>query len=249
MLKKYFNLMLIICFCHGWPKLLFCEEVDKVDGICDNSSRICLTFDDCYTNWLTIASRYEDCTFTFFVSGEALPYRVAIVQKLIKNNHSIQNHSISHTNLNKITKPKREAFLESDILRQDQLLQRLGASKPTVFAFPYGCTNRDWNNRLLSHYQKLRGVGTLLNLPYYYSKKEFDETKIIKSVKLYNYRFFSDRYFCFYVDRMIAKLKREPSVVVLTSHQIGKAKYGIKLERLDYLVKKAKENGIMLTSL
>ena len=212
-------------------------------------SKLYITFDDCYTNWSLIASRYKDCQFTFFLSGELLPYRVNIIKQLLDNNHSIQNHSISHKNLVRIAKSKRETFLQQDILKHNILLGELGVASPSIFAFPYGESDKDWNKRLLAHFKKLRGVGTFLNFPHYYKQEEFEKTSLIKSAKLYNYRFPFEFCFKFYINKMIKKMASGSFVVVLTTHQVGNTKYGITLSRLDYIVKVAKKNNVALVGL
>lgn len=213
-----------------------------------NKSAICLCFDDYYESWDLIIDRYEDVIFNFFISGN-LSNMDERISKMIKNGHNVGNHTQSHTHIQTINNDKRESFLKNDILRQKNIIETYGVCNDS-FAFPFGAFDRDWELRLQKIFKKLRRFGTTNNLPFYYSNERFKQSVIISASSLDNTNFSTDEDFDAYCDDLIDYLVENTNTTVcLVTHGICDDTFGIKLERLDYLISNAKKKNIAFISM
>ena len=118
------------------------------------------------------------------------------------------------------------------------------------FAFPFGAFDRDWELRLQKIFKKLRRFGTTNNLPFYYSNERFKQSVIISASSLDNTNFSTDEDFDAYCDDLIDYLVENTNTTVcLVTHGICDDTFGIKLERLDYLISNAKKKNIAFISM
>lgn len=94
-------------------------------------------------------------------------------------------------------------------------------------------------------FKKIRRFGTTDNKPIFYSNHIYKNARIIASSSLDNIIHKSDDEFKTYVEDLVSSLKKAPQTVVLTTHQVNDADWGISLSRLDFFIQHAKENGIL----
>lgn len=208
-----------------------------------SGSAICLCFDDYYEEWDLIIDRYQDVVFNFFISGHLYRDDERIIHA-IENGHNIGNHTQIHSYINSIPEEERDNFLTNDILEQKETIDSYGIIND-CFAFPFGAFDRDWELRLQKIFRKLRRFGTPNNEPYWYTNQKFDSSIIISASSIDNIKFNDDTIFYDYCDGIIDYLVNNSNTTVcLVTHSIWDDDWGITIERLDYLISKAKENNI-----
>lgn len=95
-----------------------------------------ITFDDgptAFTGQLLDSLRDEGVHATFFVLGQRIRQRRAVVRRMAEEGHEVANHSYSHPNMRKISQAARRFELE----QSNNALQELGIV-PRYFRPPYG---------------------------------------------------------------------------------------------------------------
>lgn len=73
---------------------------------------------------------------TFFVVGTRVADHVSLLRSMVRDGHSIQNHSWSHVNLTKHRNPRRELRLCNDAVAEAT------GRRPRYLRPPFGATNR-----------------------------------------------------------------------------------------------------------
>jgi peptidoglycan/xylan/chitin deacetylase (PgdA/CDA1 family) len=199
-----------------------------------DSSGLLLTFDDNYmTTWknnFDLLDSYN-AKATFFIQGEYSSF----CQEALERGHDIGFHTKSHLDLRKVS---REVFIR-ETLTSAESFRKAGIALYS-FAYPFGYFNSWMNEELLKHYSILRGYGVTFRL--------YDKTQIhsgyISSKALDNTLFKKDEDFMAAVDIMLRTVKFIGGnyVLPLTTHDISDtASYGIKPQRLEYLLKTAND--------
>lgn len=106
------------------------------------------TFDDGpYTNTPTLLDRLDALNLraTFYVIGDRIQGREAILQRELADGHSIQSHTFHHTNLvtgvdvNGVKhQPWGKSQIRADLQRSIDAIVGVGAPRPTQYRPPYG---------------------------------------------------------------------------------------------------------------
>ena len=111
------------------------------EAVCRVETRapmVALSFDDGPTRegvaWATAELRRTGAHATFFLIGDQLEGRQALVRRLLADGHEIGNHSFSHQRM--LLRPA--SFYDEEIRRTDRLLRRAGVPAPRLFRPPYG---------------------------------------------------------------------------------------------------------------
>jgi peptidoglycan-N-acetylglucosamine deacetylase len=101
---------------------------------------VALTFDDgpskTYTQQVLAVLKKHDVKATFFMCGEQVRYYPELVKQVSVDGHEIANHSFTHPNLYK-DKSKRGALMAAEVVKTNQLLEKLVMIKPAYFRAPY----------------------------------------------------------------------------------------------------------------
>jgi peptidoglycan/xylan/chitin deacetylase (PgdA/CDA1 family) len=100
-----------------------------------------LTFDDGPDNeWtprvLTVLARYK-VTATFTCVGEMVQQNPAMLKRIFRAGHEIENHSWNHPNFTKISVSEAKEQIE----QTNMLIQRIVGVTPRFFRPPYGAIN------------------------------------------------------------------------------------------------------------
>jgi hypothetical protein len=197
-----------------------------------------LSFDDAYTaSW----ERYFDlfdaykARVTFFVIGNP----VSFCAKAIKRGHDVGYHSLSHSDLRKMSKGElnREAIEPLKSFRDSGI-------PLSSFAYPFGFYEPWMHDILLRSFTVLRGYGVTYRL---YSGDEI-RRGYISSRAIDNTIIPSDEEFYQAVNIMLRTVKfiDKNLVLPLTTHDISaRADWGISPRRLEYLLKTANELGLV----
>jgi len=199
-----------------------------------DSAGILLTFDDNYVEtWkknFDLLDRYN-AKATFFVQGEYSSFCLAALER----GHDIGYHTKNHLDLRKVS---REVFIRETLTPVESF--RKAGIPLYSFAYPYGFYDSWMHEELLKHYSVLRGYGVTFRL--------YDSTQIqnrfISSKALDNILFDKDEDFRAAVDIMLKTVKfiGGDLVLPLTTHDISNtANWGIKPERLEYLLQTAND--------
>jgi peptidoglycan-N-acetylglucosamine deacetylase len=99
---------------------------------------VALTFDDVpdprYTPQLLDVLRMYHIKATFFVVGSRAQKYPILVTRMVKEGHTIGNHSYNHPQFSKL----RMSAYKSQIMHTEQILQKLAGYKPKLIRPPYG---------------------------------------------------------------------------------------------------------------
>jgi peptidoglycan/xylan/chitin deacetylase (PgdA/CDA1 family) len=200
----------------------------------EDSAGILLAFDDDYQavweQYFDLFDRYG-AKATFFVTGDFC----AFCREALNRGHDVGYHTRHHLNLLKLS---RDEFFEETLSALD-MFRREGIPVSS-FAYPYGFWEPWMHEELSGHFTTLRGFGTTFRVYHgedlrggYVSSKSLDNT-IYKD----------DADFDRAVGLMfrIVKFIGGDTVVPLTTHTIADdAAWGIKPQRLEYILKTARD--------
>lgn len=200
-----------------------------------NPSGVLLAFDDYYEeNWeqyLDLFDKY-DAKVTFFINaGEPTEF----CYKAIERGHEIGFHTIGHIDVEDATAEERwaEAIVPIESFRKKGI-------ELTSFAYPYGAYTEETNEFLLQHYNVVRGGYYYELLPKENLKKGFVEAKPID-----NNKFSSELQFWWVINKMLYSARfQEGTVLPIYSHAIESGETCITPERLEYVLKKAREQNL-----
>jgi peptidoglycan/xylan/chitin deacetylase (PgdA/CDA1 family) len=202
----------------------------------DNNSGILLGFDDYNeTTWregFALFKKY-DAKVTFFVNLEnPTPFCLDAQTE----GHEIGYHTIHHPDLSAVT---REVFFEETIAP----IAVFGSSGVTLSSFAYpGGEWKGWmHQELLGHYKIVRGF----DAGFHIYDKDGIKNRYISSMSIDNIKYKSDREFQDDIMRILKIIKAgRNNVISLTSHAISNDAWGIKKDRLEYLLKKCTELNV-----
>jgi peptidoglycan/xylan/chitin deacetylase (PgdA/CDA1 family) len=210
----------------------------------DQASGIVLTFDDSFydTNpntWMRHFDLFDKygAKAVFFVYGRSVTNFMHYAQN---RGHEIGFHTITHQRLPELT---REQFFRETTSPISNF--RNAGIELISFAYPYGIYREWMNDELLNHYKILRGYTEIYTDDFrLYTKDEIKSGGFIDSVSIDNTYFRSETHFQNTIDRMLGRTKNEERIIVLTTHGINNARWGITPERLEYVLQKAQEYGL-----
>ena len=221
------------------------------------SSVIYLTFDDWSDTWGDMLDMYrdEDMQFTFYISQTGgffndLSNTAIIFEKMKIGGHSIGSHTQTHKNLKDVQgKELRNETELNEITSYNVLLEDILQQPVTLFAYPFGAFDSDWDVRLGSHFSQLRRFGTSNNEPPIYDDVDLSHVDNISSASVDNAYFNSDQEFYEYVDALSIVLQGGGKSTVLTSHSMSDDTWGITPHRLEYLLRVMSDNGHVFRAL
>lgn len=198
----------------------------------ENPSGILLAFDDYYAgNWeehFDLLDQY-DARVTFFINA-AEP--TAFCYKAVERGHEIGFHTKGHVNLRDATEVEiyEEAIAPIEVFREQGF-------ELTSFAYPYGDYTDTLNALLLQHYKVLRG-----GWHYQLNTKEALKSGLVEARCMDNANFDSDLRFKLTVNKMLYQTRwQEGTIVALYSHGIEAGEWCITPERLEYILKRARQ--------
>jgi len=199
-----------------------------------NTPGIVLGFDD-YTpdtweQYFDLFDKYG-ARVTFFVTGDSVTNFMFNAQN---RGHEIGYHTITHPRLTELS---REQFFEETISRVN--LFREAGIELTSFAYPFGSYKSWMHAALLKYYKIVRGFGGLR----LYAKEEM-KSGLIDSTTIDNICYMSEIKFQKLIMKVVKYAKKYGKIIGLTSHQISDTDWGIKPERLEYILKKCQEYGL-----
>jgi peptidoglycan/xylan/chitin deacetylase (PgdA/CDA1 family) len=199
----------------------------------DNGSGILLAFDDYHPqSWeenFALLNKYN-AKATFFVM---LDSPSSFCFAALKRGHEIGYHTLSHPRLPKLSKNEfiKETVSAIDLFKNSGIELR-------SFAYPYGDWQPWMHAKLLQSYDIVRGFDSRFHM-YNIGKVRH---AYISSTSVDNIKYASAEKFTHDVSIMLKLTKRTPgSVWPVTAHSISHDKWGISLERLEFLLKTCKE--------
>lgn len=201
----------------------------------ENPSGILLAFDDYYAeNWeehFDLLDEY-DANVTFFINA-AEP--TEFCTKAVERGHEIGFHTKGHVNLREATEEEiyEEAIAPIEVFREKGF-------ELTTFAYPYGDYTDTLNEQLLQYYKVVRG-----GWHYELNAKEDLKSGLVEARCMDNSYFDSDLHFKLVVNKMLYQARwQEGTVVALYSHGIESGEWCITPERLEYILKRARQLGM-----
>ncbi|MDR3325414.1 MAG: polysaccharide deacetylase family protein [Spirochaetaceae bacterium] len=201
----------------------------------ESDSGVVLSFDDDYFDvwerYFPLLESYQ-ARATFFMQGGVNDF----CTRAQAAGHEIAYHTKNHLDLRRVSE---EVFVEETLEQRAQYTKagiELGA-----FAFPFGF-NEEWmHKKLFPSYARLRGFGVSLHL---YHKNNNADALFVRSKSIDNIVYKDDD--AFYRDIAFilraVKFLSDDAIVFLTTHTISStADWGIKPERLEFILKSAAE--------
>ena len=196
---------------------------------------IVLAFDDYNTeNWEQYFDLFDEYNVkvTFFVNNYE-PTEFCF--NAIERGHEIGYHTASHVNLGEAT----EEEIYQQAIEPIEVFCEQGIELSS-FAYPYGAYNAELNELLLQHYNILRGA-------YYYQLAGKHEMRhgFVESLSIDNINYSSEKAFRDRIDFILEELSNNKGAVVgLYSHAISDGSWCVTEERLEYIFKRAQDEGI-----
>jgi peptidoglycan/xylan/chitin deacetylase (PgdA/CDA1 family) len=211
------------------------EEAVPPAAFPERRAGLLLAFDDNFTEvwkqYFDLLDRYG-ARVTFFIQGDYDPFCAAAEER----GHEIGYHTRSHLNLLKV--PPGVFFDET--IGGAEALRRHGL-RLRAFAYPYGYSEPWMDEALGEYFSVLRGFGAALHI------YDGDTIKagIIASKSIDNILYKSDAEFEADITYMLETVKSGGGFLPLTTHTIAAdADWGIKPDRLEYLLKTATDLGL-----
>jgi hypothetical protein len=198
----------------------------------EDDAGLLLSFDDDYhSDWeenFDLFDRYG-ARITFFLTGEFTPFCIRARER----GHDIGYHTARHLNLRTVTMP---VFLE-ETLGALEVYRQAGIPLGS-FAYPFGFSE-PWMREMLSGFFVIqRGFGANFRV---YNMDTIKEGYLV-SVSIDNILYEADKDFEIALGAMLRTVKflGGNSILPLTTHAIAAdARWGIKPERLEYLLQSA----------
>lgn len=198
----------------------------------ENPSGILLSFDDYYPdNWEANFELFDkyDANVTFFINS-LVP--TDFCYKAEARGHEIGFHTRFHVDLTDTT----DEEIYQNAIEPIEYFRSNGVPL-TTFAYPYGNYNDSLNELLLQHYKVLRG-----GWHYELNAKEDLKSGLVEARCIDNANFDSELRFKLIINKMLYEARwKEGTVVALYSHGIEDGEWCITPERLEYLLKRAKQ--------
>lgn len=131
----------------GWDDAGTCEEVAATEAgqlprplYRPGPNQVALTFDDgpntYTTRILDVLDRY-DAPATFFVVGASAADNPDLVQRMVADGHSVQNHTYGHYWLTRYS----DATVADQLARGNAVIEQLTGATPACFRPPFGAVN------------------------------------------------------------------------------------------------------------
>lgn len=108
----------------------------------DPNKKVALTFDDGpdskYTPKILDILKENKVKATFFLVGKNAEKYPDIVKRIVKEGHTLGNHSWDHSKLTELTSEQ----ISEEIAKTDRVLKSVTGHVPTLFRAPYGAVNK-----------------------------------------------------------------------------------------------------------
>ena len=194
----------------------------------EGDAGILLSFDDSYVNtWIKYLDFFDmyGAKVTFFLQGGFDPFsRLAL-----ERGHDVGFHSVNHLDLRSLS----AAAFTRETSGGAQVFRREGIPMP-AFAYPYGFFQNWMNETLLQSFSILRGYGVAFRI---YNKNEI-LSSYITSKSIDNTVIQNDDEFRRVIISMLRAVKFMDDcwVLPLTTHDISNAAWGIRPDRLEFVL-------------
>ncbi len=123
----------------NWAALYPGKIFSKGSAHCPN---IALTFDDApdalFTPILLDLLKNYQVPATFFLDGECVLKNAPIIQRMLKEGHTIANHTYDHQNLTTLA----PAAVREELLKTEQAIYEITGLKTALFRPPYGALDQ-----------------------------------------------------------------------------------------------------------
>jgi peptidoglycan/xylan/chitin deacetylase (PgdA/CDA1 family) len=199
-----------------------------------DAAGILLSLDDNYfeawERYFDLFDRYN-AKITFFVQGD----NTAFCKAALERGHDVGYHTTNHLNLTKVD----ETAFRSEAISGAEVFRNVGLPL-TSFAYPFGLSEPWMHEELLKHFKILRGYGVTFRL---YGPSRLREG-YSSSRAIDNILFKQDEDFETALNVMLRTVKfiGGDMILPLTTHDISDtASWGIKPQRLEYLLQMANE--------
>ncbi|MGG0275857.1 peptidoglycan-N-acetylglucosamine deacetylase [Bacillus rhizoplanae] len=127
----------------SWTPFPWVEEYAYAFAGPYNKSEVALTFDDgpdlLYTPQVLDKLKKHSVKATFFLLGENAERYPEVVKRIVNEGHIVGNHTYNHPNLAKVS----DEQYHEQILKTENILQKLIGYSPKLFRPPYGIINED----------------------------------------------------------------------------------------------------------
>lgn len=217
-------LAVLVVMALGGYKLYRIHERDKCG--------ILLAFDDYSAdNWEKSFDLFDkyDVKVTFFINA-AQP--TDFCYKAKEKGHEIAFHTKSHANLIPLT----DEEIYDQAIAPIETFQQEGVEL-TTFAYPYGEHTEELDEKLLEHYNVLRGAFAKVIYGKHQLRHGFVESNSIDNINYDSQEEYEE-----YITEILTDLKtRKAGVVSLYSHAIEGGNWCVSEEKLEFLFQKAKE--------
>lgn len=115
-----------------------------------DSKQVALTFDDGpdteYTTRILDTLGRLGVKATFFLQGKKIPGREWVVSRIVKEGHTVANHSYSHPNLRKMS-PEQ---IINEVQRTEELIAGITSKRTALLRPPYGEMSEEGLDRLVA---------------------------------------------------------------------------------------------------
>lgn len=196
---------------------------------------ILLAFDD-YSedNWESHFDLFDkyDAKVTFFINA-ACPTEFCEAART--RGHEIGYHTIGHANLTEMTEEEvyKQAIAPIEVFRE-------GGFELTSFAYPYGAYNEELNDLLLQHYNVVRGAYRYDPHIKHDLRKGFVESMSLDNINYESQEQFEEQL----TELLTAMSESKGTVASFYSHTIDGGNWCVSEDKLEFLLKKAKELGL-----
>ncbi|MDR1469835.1 MAG: polysaccharide deacetylase family protein [Spirochaetaceae bacterium] len=208
---------------------------EAAQDVSETEAGILLGFDDnYYAGWEAAFSLFDryGAKVTFFVQGNP-----AFCLNALEKGHDIGYHTENHVDLRNVDR----ATWTYETLDSARALRESGVPL-AAFAYPFGFSDPWMNEELLQHYAIIRGFGVT---PRFYTKEEI-ASGVITSKSIDNTVIPDDAAFYEMIGELLQTVKAAGNLIVpLTTHNIDDgAQWGIRRDRLEFLLRTASEMGL-----
>ena len=214
--------------------LLFSMCSFHQDEIPENNGGILLSFDDYHPiTWAKHFNLFDkyNARVTFFVTRG---YVTQFMLDAQERGHEIGFHSVTHPNLTRVT---RDRFFEETILPIN--IFREQGVELTSFAYPFGAFEEWMHAELLEYYRIVCG-----RRGNYVLEREDLKFGFVGAKSIDNIAYRSEIIFRRSISRILRGAKISGNIVALYSHDISYSDWGITPDRLEFVLRKAKNLGL-----
>lgn len=124
------------------------RDLIKQKSVPKTNKKIALTFDDGpntrVTPQILKTLKQYNTKATFFVLGQEVERNPKLAKQIVTEGHQIANHSWNHRDLARLSIQN----VQTDLLKTNQMIQRVTGVAPKVYRPPYGSMNNAMRNKI-----------------------------------------------------------------------------------------------------